>query len=97
MAVGSSGFGAARVVLGPGQDGNHVAESSEPFGISVYGYGHATSYWYPGGLDLAEANALLLRKVEELTLHTIEQDKALRTLTTRLDDLEAKADALEVD
>jgi hypothetical protein len=22
------------------------------FGISVYGYGSYTSYWYPGGLDL---------------------------------------------
>ena len=22
------------------------------FGITVYGYGQYTSYWYPGGLDL---------------------------------------------
>ena len=23
-----------------------------PFGITVYGYGQYTSYWYPGGLNL---------------------------------------------
>ncbi|HEY1955490.1 MAG TPA: IgGFc-binding protein [Polyangiaceae bacterium] len=31
---------------------NHTATSSGPFGIQVYGYGHDTSYWYPGGLNL---------------------------------------------
>ena len=25
-----------------------------PFGITVYGYGQYTSYWYPGGLDLKD-------------------------------------------
>jgi hypothetical protein len=25
---------------------------SMPFGITVYGYGQYTSYWYPGGLEL---------------------------------------------
>jgi hypothetical protein len=29
-----------------------VITSSQPFGISVYGHGQDTSYWYPGGLDL---------------------------------------------
>lgn len=30
----------------------HHAASDQPFGIVVYGYGIATSYLYPGGLDL---------------------------------------------
>ena len=30
----------------------HNIESSQPFGIVVYGYGRYTSYMYPGGLDL---------------------------------------------
>ena len=52
-AVGASGYGAVRAVLGPGVNGNHIATSVDtPFGISVYGYGQYTSYWYPGGLDL---------------------------------------------
>ena len=25
-----------------------------PFGITVYGYGQYTSYWYPGGLNLTD-------------------------------------------
>ncbi|MBL4636848.1 MAG: IgGFc-binding protein [Kofleriaceae bacterium] len=52
--IGNSGFSVARVVLGAGplNDGSHSATSSDPFGISVYGYGDYTSYWYPGGLNL---------------------------------------------
>jgi hypothetical protein len=52
--IGASGYSAARVQLGAGIGGNgdHTASSNEPFGISVYGYGQYTSYWYPGGLDL---------------------------------------------
>jgi len=52
--VGDSEWVAARVELDNGGDGNHFAESDEAFGISVYGYGWCTSYWYPGGLDLDE-------------------------------------------
>jgi hypothetical protein len=51
--IGSSGLGVAKVQLGPGQGGNHGISGDVPFGISVYGYGQYTSYWYPGGLDLA--------------------------------------------
>ncbi|MSP15361.1 MAG: hypothetical protein EXR73_01900 [Myxococcales bacterium] len=51
--VGGSGFGVVRVQLGPGMNGNHTMSGDAPFGISVYGYGQYTSYWYPGGLDLA--------------------------------------------
>ena len=50
--VGSGEFSVARVVLGPGTDGDHVITGDDPFGITVYGYGAYTSYWYPGGLDL---------------------------------------------
>lgn len=52
--IGASGYGAVRVELDDGNEGNHLISSDEPFGITVYGYGHATSYWYPGGLDLQE-------------------------------------------
>jgi len=51
-AIGSSGFGLARVTLDEGVDGNHTITGTEAFGISVYGYGQYTSYWYPGGLNL---------------------------------------------
>lgn len=52
--IGATGYGALRVLLGDGAQGNHHISSEDPFGITVYGYGHATSYWYPGGLDLQE-------------------------------------------
>jgi hypothetical protein len=48
----SSGFGVARVKLGPGQQGAHVLESDQPVGLQVIGYGAYTSYQYPGGLNL---------------------------------------------
>lgn len=50
--VGATAWSVARVALDNSGDGNHVMTSSEKFGISVYGYGSYTSYWYPGGLDL---------------------------------------------
>jgi hypothetical protein len=50
--TGATGFGVARVQLGAGMSGNHTITGDMPFGISVYGYGQYTSYWYPGGLDL---------------------------------------------
>ncbi len=51
-AIGSSGYDMARVSLGAGNNGNHTATGTAPFGISVYGFGQYTSYWYPGGLNL---------------------------------------------
>ena len=51
-AIGATGFGVARLKLGNNVDGNHDIKSDLPIGISVYGYGQYTSYWYPGGLDL---------------------------------------------
>jgi hypothetical protein len=53
--IGASGFGLARVEAlnaGAASDGNHRIKGDHPFGITVYGYGQFTSYWYPGGLDL---------------------------------------------
>lgn len=51
QAIGNSGYSVARVQLST-TSATHRAMSAGPFGISVYGYGSATSYWYPGGLDL---------------------------------------------
>jgi hypothetical protein len=50
----TAGLDLYRVTLtnGPASDGNHSISGTMPFGISVYGYGQYTSYWYPGGLDL---------------------------------------------
>ena len=53
--IGASGFSLARITPlgnGPNGDGNHRITGDMGFGISVYGYGQDTSYWYPGGLDL---------------------------------------------
>ncbi len=50
--IGATGYGLLRVELDNSGDGTHTLEGSAAFGISVYGYGDFTSYWYPGGLDL---------------------------------------------
>lgn len=53
--IGTTGFGLARVnglSAGAAGDGNHMIQGNQAFGITVYGYGQYTSYWYPGGLDL---------------------------------------------
>ena len=52
VPIGATGFGVARVKLNNNGDGNHELTGDQPFGVSVYGYGQYTSYWYPGGLDL---------------------------------------------
>ena len=53
--IGTTGYALARVAplsAGPNNDGNHSIQGDMAFGITVYGYGQYTSYWYPGGLDL---------------------------------------------
>jgi hypothetical protein len=50
--IGDTGYSIARVTLSNFGDGNHTATGNHPFGITVYGYGQYTSYWYPGGLNL---------------------------------------------
>jgi hypothetical protein len=56
-AIGGTGYGFARaeeISDGPAGDGNHRVDSSDKSGITVYGYGQYTSYWYPGGLDFTQ-------------------------------------------
>ncbi len=53
-AIGATGYSVARVQLSNGGNGNHTITSSNPCGITVYGYGQYTSYWYPGGLNLSD-------------------------------------------
>jgi IgGFc binding protein len=50
--IGGTGYSVARKSLSNAGTGNHTADSTDGFGISVYGYGQYTSYWYPGGSDL---------------------------------------------
>lgn len=60
-AIGTTGYRVAKLALCTstttsgcfnGMNGNHSITGSVAFGITVYGYGQYTSYWYPGGLDL---------------------------------------------
>ena len=58
-AIGATGWVLVREPLGPGNDGAHLLEAADPddpkrprFGLQVMGYGHATGYMYPGGLNL---------------------------------------------
>jgi hypothetical protein len=51
-AVGTTGWSVVRELLGPGEGGAHRLESDQPIGLQVMGFGHATSYYYPGGLRL---------------------------------------------
>ncbi|MEO8844889.1 MAG: IgGFc-binding protein [Kofleriaceae bacterium] len=53
--IGTTGFSLGRVKslgTGPANDGSHSITGDLAFGITVYGYGTYTSYWYPGGLNL---------------------------------------------
>ncbi|MDQ3366628.1 MAG: IgGFc-binding protein [Myxococcota bacterium] len=55
--IGATGYGFVRVYplsAGAGNDGNHSITGDQAFGITVYGYGQYTSYWYPGGLNLTD-------------------------------------------
>src|SRR6185436_7994990 len=51
--IGGTGYSVARQSISNAGNGNHTASAAMPFGISVYGYGQYTSYWYPGGSNLA--------------------------------------------
>lgn len=46
------GWSIARVPLGDETGGAHRLEATAPVGLQVMGHGHATSYYYPGGLNL---------------------------------------------
>lgn len=53
-AIGGTGYAVARATLSNAGNGNHTISSPSAFGISVYGYGQYTSYWYPGGSNLTK-------------------------------------------
>jgi hypothetical protein len=61
--IGATGFSVARVQLPSVNNGNHTVSSASPVGITVYGYGQYTSYWYPGGLDLKVIKELTARSL----------------------------------
>jgi len=52
--IGTTGYEVIRARLDNTGNGNHFIDASGPFGITVYGYGQYTSYWYPGGLELTQ-------------------------------------------
>lgn len=47
-----AGWSLARVRLDGGAGGAHRLASDKAVGLQVMGFGHATSYYYPGGLNL---------------------------------------------
>jgi hypothetical protein len=51
-SIGAGAYSVARVSLDNSGNGNHDISGTDAFGITVYGYGDYTSYWYPGGSDL---------------------------------------------
>jgi cysteine-rich repeat protein len=53
-AIGGTGYSVISVELDKTGTGNHVIDASDRVGITVYGYGQYTSYWYPGGLELTQ-------------------------------------------
>jgi len=52
--IGATGYSVSRTSLSNAGSGDHTISSSQAFGISVYGYGQYTSYWYPGGSNLTK-------------------------------------------
>jgi len=54
LPIGGTGYNVARVLLSNAGNGNHSVLSDASVGITVYGYGQYTSYWYPGGLNLTD-------------------------------------------
>jgi hypothetical protein len=55
VPVGSSGFGVARVGVAGGA---HLLTGSAELGVVAFGVGRASSYMYPGGLDLEPIDTL---------------------------------------
>jgi len=54
QAIGTSGWGIVRAPLDAAGGGVHKLTTTDPkgLGLQVMGFGHATSYEYPGGLNL---------------------------------------------
>jgi hypothetical protein len=57
----SSGYGVARIQLGPGNGGAHTLTATKPVGAQVMGYGSYTSYQYPGGLNLGHISPVPIK------------------------------------
>lgn len=53
-SIGESGYSGAQLKLDPGY---HKITGSDGFGISVYGFGDADSYGYPGGMNFNLINS----------------------------------------
>ncbi|MBI5533535.1 MAG: hypothetical protein HY898_12525 [Deltaproteobacteria bacterium] len=54
VAIGGTGYSVSRFQFATGGNGTHRLTSNQAVGITVYGYGQYTSYWYPGGLNLSD-------------------------------------------
>lgn len=54
--IPGTGYSVARVKV---NGGSHDLESTEKFGVVIYGFGSFTSYMYPGGLDFEVINPLI--------------------------------------
>jgi hypothetical protein len=52
QAIGATGWSIVREPLAAGSGGVHKLSSDQNVGLQVMGFGHATSYYYPGGLNL---------------------------------------------
>jgi hypothetical protein len=50
--IGSSGWSVVRQLLAPAGKGAHRLESDKEVGLQIMGFGHATSYYTSGGLNL---------------------------------------------
>lgn len=52
QAIGATGWSIVREPLAAGSGGVHKLTADKNVGLQVMGFGHATSYYYPGGLNL---------------------------------------------
>jgi hypothetical protein len=52
VPIDQTGFSVVRVALDASAGGVHTLRATAPVEVQVMGYGNATSYQYPGGLDL---------------------------------------------
>jgi hypothetical protein len=52
QAIGATGWSVVREPLKADGGGVHKLSADQAVGLQVMGFGHATSYYYPGGLNL---------------------------------------------
>ena len=51
-AIGSSGWSVVRAALSGATGGSHVLTADQAVGVQIMGFGHATSYYTPGGYNV---------------------------------------------